>query len=387
MGTTALTCPPKCRFAANQVGNPMPSRGWKRRKSPTETTPRTVEEFLAWCRAVEAELRAALLDSPHLANDYLESPGTYYSGRAEGYALALLPISVAQTLRSQGQCATVRDALMLITSCAEACEGHLQPGPSPVIAPRLDPPHQQGTAPHDGLGGAHPEDGQPERPLLLKHLLEYYAARGDGPNWSDLVTTRHSSRRPPVEGPLSEAALAVENDLHHLAIIDLAADMGCCQRGEFSYRTARGLKHKYCRVARVNGTTADQTPLAEIEQFVHTLAGTPSPQVVSAVPPQQPPGVTPPPAGDDGPPTFPPSERQLNILQAMLEMGATSFDERVTTEQIVAKAEPPGTDAGLLKESIADLKRRRLIDTKKGNGGGCWLQPEGVRLVEGRLEK
>jgi hypothetical protein len=75
------------------------------------------------------------------------------------------------------------------------------------------------------------------------------------------------------------------------------------------------------------------------------------------------------------------SERQYNILEALWLLGATGPESRKTTEQIANKAEGKCCNSALLKESVADLKQRQLIDTKPSRGGGCWLTTSGKALI------
>ncbi len=73
------------------------------------------------------------------------------------------------------------------------------------------------------------------------------------------------------------------------------------------------------------------------------------------------------------------SERQYNILVAMLEMEALSPDTRWTAEEIAKKSE--GRDVQAVKESIAALRKMEFIGTKEGRGGGCWLTAYGLEVA------
>ncbi len=68
-------------------------------------------------------------------------------------------------------------------------------------------------------------------------------------------------------------------------------------------------------------------------------------------------------------------ERAQLVLIAMLELGAIDSDQRRSTEAIAVKA--TGGDGNSLKIVMADLKTRRLIDSKTGRTGGCWLTEPG----------
>jgi hypothetical protein len=76
------------------------------------------------------------------------------------------------------------------------------------------------------------------------------------------------------------------------------------------------------------------------------------------------------------------NERAQSVLIAMLELGALDSDHRQPTEKIAIKALGVGTDPNALKAVMADLKTRRLIDSKKGSGGGYWLNEAGKRRAE-----
>jgi hypothetical protein len=75
------------------------------------------------------------------------------------------------------------------------------------------------------------------------------------------------------------------------------------------------------------------------------------------------------------------STRQYEILEAMHLLKAFDAAKRKTTNKIVDKAERGANPEGF-KEPIADLKRRGLVATKEGRGGGCWLTPEGVASIK-----
>lgn len=70
-------------------------------------------------------------------------------------------------------------------------------------------------------------------------------------------------------------------------------------------------------------------------------------------------------------------ERAQLVLVAMLELGAVDSDTRRSTDEISAKAIGENADANSLKSVMADLSTRRLIDTKTGRRGGCWLTETG----------
>jgi len=72
------------------------------------------------------------------------------------------------------------------------------------------------------------------------------------------------------------------------------------------------------------------------------------------------------------------SERARLVLVAMLELDAVDSDRRQSTERIAVKALGASTDPNALKSVMAELKTRRLIDSKTGRGGGCWLTESGL---------
>jgi hypothetical protein len=76
------------------------------------------------------------------------------------------------------------------------------------------------------------------------------------------------------------------------------------------------------------------------------------------------------------------SDRAQSVLIAMLELGALDSDQRRSTEDIAIKALGDGTDPNALKSVMADLKTRKLINSKTGSGGGCWLTEGGKRRAE-----
>lgn len=75
------------------------------------------------------------------------------------------------------------------------------------------------------------------------------------------------------------------------------------------------------------------------------------------------------------------SERAQDVLIAMVYLEAVDSDRRRSTETISRKA-LGGTDANALKSVMAELKTRRLINSKTGRGGGCWLTDNGRQRAE-----
>jgi len=76
------------------------------------------------------------------------------------------------------------------------------------------------------------------------------------------------------------------------------------------------------------------------------------------------------------------SDRAQSVLMAMLELRALDSDQRRSTEDIAFQALGDGTDPNALKSVMANLKTRKLINSKTGSGGGCWLTEAGKRRAE-----
>jgi hypothetical protein len=76
------------------------------------------------------------------------------------------------------------------------------------------------------------------------------------------------------------------------------------------------------------------------------------------------------------------SDKQYDILEAMLDLEATDPSRRKTTAQIAEAVEGPGANSEGYKRPIAALKHHGLIETKDGREGGCWLTSPGRDLAE-----
>jgi hypothetical protein len=82
-------------------------------------------------------------------------------------------------------------------------------------------------------------------------------------------------------------------------------------------------------------------------------------------------------------PTIPKlNERKYTILQAMLELRATTFQDRATTEKIAAKAEGANASPEQFKHPMSDLKKRNLVHSHGGRHGGYWLTDDGRAVAE-----
>lgn len=78
-----------------------------------------------------------------------------------------------------------------------------------------------------------------------------------------------------------------------------------------------------------------------------------------------------------------PSDRQRDILQGLFECKSFDIDHRRTTEEIATAVEGQGRgSAEDFKAPIADLARRKLVQTKEGRGGGVWLTEEGKKYIK-----
>lgn len=75
------------------------------------------------------------------------------------------------------------------------------------------------------------------------------------------------------------------------------------------------------------------------------------------------------------------SDRQYEILQALELLKAFGCASKQRTTVIARRAEGVEANPEAFKEPIAALRRRGLIDTKAGRGGGCWLTPAGRAIV------
>jgi hypothetical protein len=90
-----------------------------------------------------------------------------------------------------------------------------------------------------------------------------------------------------------------------------------------------------------------------------------------------------PPAGEQPPAGTPAlSEKQRDILVAMLEMQAFDSDSRKTTDEIAERVEGRGANGESYKQPVARLVRAKLLDRKRGAGGGLWLTPTGRLRAE-----
>jgi hypothetical protein len=77
------------------------------------------------------------------------------------------------------------------------------------------------------------------------------------------------------------------------------------------------------------------------------------------------------------------SDRQRDVLKVMFKAVAFDIDQRMTAQEITDAVCGRGRgDPDSFKRPIAGLKHLRLIATKEGSGGGCWLTDAGRKLAE-----
>lgn len=78
------------------------------------------------------------------------------------------------------------------------------------------------------------------------------------------------------------------------------------------------------------------------------------------------------------------SERKYLILRTLLDLDAVGADKRHSTAEIAKRAEGNAVNSNNFKDAIAELSRDKLVATKIGSGGGCWLTPTGRLALEKR---
>jgi hypothetical protein len=330
-----------------------------------ENPPRSVEELIAWCRSHQATQRLLLLEDHRLASDECFGRGQYISDRVAAYALALLPSELSNSIRSLGMYATVRDAIKLLDACLRACEEYqwLQASPPP------NPPSPQTPKPSD-------DDADLFSPTL-GDLMEYYRLLGAGPTEGGADCRSRSVR-------------VVENDLHHLAIIDLAADIGCCKRGKFNHRTARGLRVKYCRLRRVRGDEADRTPLSVIEEFVQELANessAPVPIIVQHLPASEagPKGRGSSSDVSDGQTESSPGGKRYDLPGASPDEEATTSALRQTAEAAAGRGDGERSDGDAGHQPDEGRTEAAAENDRAGGKGKLKLNPRQENILEAML--
>jgi hypothetical protein len=103
----------------------------------------------------------------------------------------------------------------------------------------------------------------------------------------------------------------------------------------------------------------------------------------TAPPPEPTPVAAPPPAAPPPEPTpvdLPLPALTCDILEALRRLRATGPDNRTTGRAIAAKVGGDATKHSV-KEPLADLKRRGLVDSRTGRNGGTWLTETGLNLI------
>jgi hypothetical protein len=76
----------------------------------------------------------------------------------------------------------------------------------------------------------------------------------------------------------------------------------------------------------------------------------------------------------------PPSPLQFDILDALRELKAIDPDKRRTGADVAGKVGGGVTEQSV-KAPLADLKHRRLVDSRTGRNGGTWLTSTGLNCI------
>lgn len=74
--------------------------------------------------------------------------------------------------------------------------------------------------------------------------------------------------------------------------------------------------------------------------------------------------------------------REQEVLEALVAAGATSEDTLISRAHIAKAAS--GSSASNYGQPIANLSRKRLVQTKTGRRGGTWITPVGQERLNGR---
>jgi hypothetical protein len=86
-------------------------------------------------------------------------------------------------------------------------------------------------------------------------------------------------------------------------------------------------------------------------------------------------------------PKKPLSGSENDILDTLYDMKAFDPDSRQTRADIYSKVRCGGVDDAVFKGPVVTLKKRGLVQTLVGSGGGCWLTKRGIGLVARRRSK
>ncbi len=81
------------------------------------------------------------------------------------------------------------------------------------------------------------------------------------------------------------------------------------------------------------------------------------------------------------------TDRQRDILLALLRLETFDADSRRTTEAIAKAAEGPHAKPANFKAPLAELARLMLTNSKSGAKGGIWLTDRGCKLAEHILRR
>jgi hypothetical protein len=82
-------------------------------------------------------------------------------------------------------------------------------------------------------------------------------------------------------------------------------------------------------------------------------------------------------SGAVGSPKSTVSDTDANLLQAMIELGATSKGRRQSAIKIVQRGISPHIGAESYKPNLSALKKRGYCDSSLGRDGGTWITPAG----------
>lgn len=81
------------------------------------------------------------------------------------------------------------------------------------------------------------------------------------------------------------------------------------------------------------------------------------------------------------------TKNEKKILTTMLSLRTVDADSRKSTEEIAVATFGEYSDANSKKKLISDLKKKNLVETKIGAGGGCWLTAHGKERANSLKEK
>lgn len=74
--------------------------------------------------------------------------------------------------------------------------------------------------------------------------------------------------------------------------------------------------------------------------------------------------------------------REEEVLQVLMKREAFDHESRLTIAQIARKAAGPDANENNYKLPVSKLHKLGLVDTRSHRGGGCWLSPKVLRMIE-----